>query len=51
MNGFDLPECFYGIVFLGKTVYAMGSKLETLRPDVIVIVNPHGFRTQRDRPI
>ena len=25
-------------------MYAMGSKLEALKPDVIVIINPHGFR-------
>ncbi|HXD12085.1 MAG TPA: hypothetical protein VN653_18600, partial [Anaerolineales bacterium] len=27
-----------------QSMYAMGSKLEALKPDVIVIVNPHGFR-------
>ena len=27
-----------------KSMYAMGSKLEALQPEVIVIINPHGFR-------
>ena len=27
-----------------QSMYAMGSKLEALKPEVIVIVNPHGFR-------
>ena len=27
-----------------KSMFAMGSKLEALQPDVIFIINPHGFR-------
>lgn len=27
-----------------KSMYEMGAKLEALKPEVIVIVNPHGFR-------
>jgi aromatic ring-opening dioxygenase LigB subunit len=29
-----------------KSMNAMGAKLEALKPDVIVIINPHGFRVQ-----
>lgn len=29
-----------------QTMYQMGEKLRALAPDVIVIVNPHGFRAQ-----
>ena len=27
-----------------KSMYAMGSKLEALEPETVVIINPHGFR-------
>src|SRR5262245_6499002 len=29
-----------------KSMYEMGAKMESLAPDVVVIINPHGFRVQ-----
>ena len=34
------------IITTRETMYQLGSKLESLKPEVIVLINPHGFRVE-----
>jgi aromatic ring-opening dioxygenase LigB subunit len=40
----DLIDDVNKVISTRKSMNEMGSKLETLKPEVIVIINPHGFR-------
>jgi len=42
----DLVDEPNKVNFTRQSMNAMGTKLETLKPDTIVIINPHGFRVQ-----
>jgi len=40
----DLIDDINKVVLTRKSMNEMGAKLEALDPEVVVIVNPHGFR-------
>ena len=40
----DLIDEADKVTLTRKSMNAMGAKLEALKPEVIVIINPHGFR-------
>ena len=42
----DLIDDFNKVDLTRKSMNTMGTSLEALKPDVIVIINPHGFRVQ-----